>query len=119
MDVFQDVERNDVESVKAIIAGGSVDVNEWDRAGNTPLLAAVRKGFVDCVKALLEANADAGKGDYEKYTPVHSASHHGSVEILKLLIAYGAKVNTLDLFNTSPLQLAAQRGHIGCIDELV
>jgi ankyrin repeat protein len=85
MDLIEAVERNDVESVKAIIAGGGgADFATLDGVGVTALYWASYKGFVECVKVLLEAKADTEKAEENGYTPLHVASLGGRLECVKV-----------------------------------
>ena len=84
MSLIEAVKRNDIESVKAIVAGGGVDVNTVDGDGRTALLWAAQNGFVDCVKILLDAKADVDKVNQLDSTPLHGASLNGRVECVKV-----------------------------------
>lgn len=83
MNLIEVVERNDVESVKAIIAG-IVDMNRVDEFVRTALYCASRNGFVECVKVLLEAKTDIEKADRIGNTPLHAASLNGHLECVKV-----------------------------------
>jgi ankyrin repeat protein len=74
----------DIESVKTIVAGGGVDVNGVDRDGYTALIWAAKRGFVDCMKILLDAKADVDKADRRGMTPLHWAVFHERVDCVKV-----------------------------------
>jgi ankyrin repeat protein len=86
MDLIEAVERNDVKSIKAIIAGGGggVDLNYVNNAGRTALFEASNDGFVECVKALLKAKANTEKPDRNGNTPFNVASLNGHLECVKV-----------------------------------
>lgn len=88
MDLFDAVRKNDHESVKTIIAGGGVDVNALDGTRYSALLYAAKKGFVECGKILLEANANVGTADQCGLTPLHLAAWYGRVECVKVLFRF-------------------------------
>ena len=66
-----------------------------DDAGLTPLIAACSRGHLSCVRALLEAGADANWTDNNTgYHGLLFASELGHVEIVQLLLSQpGIKVN--------------------------
>jgi uncharacterized protein len=84
MDLIEAVKRNDVESVKTIIACGGVDLNRVDGNWWSALYCASIGGFVECVKVLLEAKADIEKADGVGYTPLHAASWKGHLQCVKV-----------------------------------
>lgn len=49
------------EVMEQILKDGGADPNKADYSGRTPLLIAASKGYMECVKLLLENNADANK----------------------------------------------------------
>jgi Ankyrin repeats (3 copies) len=85
MELIEAVNRNDVESVKSIIAGGGgVDLNNTVRGGWTALHTASRDGFVECVKILLEAKGDIQGADMNRFTPLLSAVWNQRLECVKV-----------------------------------
>lgn len=77
---------NNVESVKQLIERG-VDVNgvvDGEQWPHTALYFAANKGFVECAKVLLDANADVDKAGRSGWTPLHIASFWGHVECVKV-----------------------------------
>jgi ankyrin repeat protein len=84
MNLIEAAQRNDIESVKAIVAGGGVDVNAGDEYGCTALSLVAKKGFVDCVKLLLDAKADVNKANHFGITPLHWASYSGYLDCVKV-----------------------------------
>nr|CAD7409340.1 unnamed protein product [Timema poppensis] len=86
--------------------------------GRTPLHLAVKGGFLDCVKLLIEAGADTNVKDEKGITPVLLAgagvqpNDANAIEryetIVKLLIEAGADVNVRNVDSgTTPLHHAA------------
>jgi ankyrin repeat protein len=123
MELFAAVERNDVDTVKALIFGGGVDINFEDAFGNTALIQATRNGYLNCAKVLLEAKADVNKKTANGSAPIHFASWNGRVEILKLLIVHNANIHLKRTFHGqeegSPLYHAASYGCRECLKELI
>src|SRR5260370_40653483 len=65
---------------------------------NEDLLAAVRKGDAERVKALLAQGADANAKSPYGATGLFFAADRGNVEIIKILLDHGANVNVKDTF---------------------
>ena len=57
--------------LKSLIEAGT-DVNiTWGRQGNTPLITAIEKNHIDCVKLLISAEADVNASNKNGETPLH------------------------------------------------
>ena len=76
------------------------------------LLAAVRKGDVAAVKALLDQGVAVDtKFRYDR-TPLSFAADRGQIEMVKLLLDRGANADAEDTFyHNTPLGSAAYKGH--------
>lgn len=76
MSLVHDAARNNnVATLRALL--GCVDANGADPKGRTALSWAASMGNLECVKVLLEANANLDEADLEKWTPMHHAVKHG------------------------------------------
>jgi len=110
--------------VQQLISEGA-NVNSPTKAGRTPLLAACSRGHLSCVRALLDAGADANWFDNSNgYHGLLFASEMGHVEIVKLLLSQpGIKVNMSHKAEGSggdtPLLRAALFGHIEVVKALL
>src|SRR5262245_50958861 len=81
------VARNRLEFIALLLAHGA---NPNSTAGNqTALHVAVRRGFLDCVKALVEAGADVNARTDPIRTPIHLARFYGYSVISDYLMAHG------------------------------
>ena len=89
----------------------------------TPLIAAVEKGNVNCVKLLLMYNADIeGRGRNEffgTFTPSFIAAATGRLDVLSCLVANGADVNARTHNSWTPLMAASSKGHVDVVTFLV
>ncbi|ACE06627.1 hypothetical protein Aasi_1317 [Candidatus Amoebophilus asiaticus 5a2] len=82
-----------------------------NRLGEVPLHIAVRKGYVEIVRLLLEYGVDVNTKSsisQRSKSPLYIAAGKGHVEIVKLLLKHGANINDM---NQVPLYAAAKKGH--------
>jgi len=69
-------------------------VNATDRAGRTPLFAAVSAGNQEMVRLLVDRGALVRVGDQNLRTPIHAANWRGDPAMVDLLLDAGAVVDT-------------------------
>ncbi len=74
-----------------------------DKAGNTPLHYAVRKGKLETVKILLESGININSQNKDRETPLHTAVIYGQTNVVEYLIKRGADLNALDKYHHSPI----------------
>ena len=82
-------------------------VNKQDDFGYTALYWATYRGYVGCMRILL----DVGKADVDAVsilsrTALHGAAMDGHLEAAALLFERGAKVNLVDGYGRTPLDMA-------------
>jgi|SRR5579862_1103634 len=84
------------------------------------LLAAVRKGDVPAVKALLDNGANVNAKSPYGATPLFFAADRGNMEMVKLLLARGADVDVKDTFyGATALSWAAEKERIDILKLLL
>ncbi len=85
-----------------------VDQKIKNKSGQTPLFAAVAKGKIEIVEALLKASGiDANEANLDDgYTPLLAAAARGKIEVVEAL-ASGIDVNKADHNGRTPLFMAA------------
>jgi len=117
-DLLLAVRKNDVESVKALIAG-KVNVNAKYRYDRTPLSFASDRGSSEIVKLLLDAGADVNaKDNFYGATPLSLASSKGYVEIVGMLLQRGASgresvlIDAADQNKAAMVQMVLKAGKI-------
>ena len=81
--------------------------------GETPLHIASRKGYEECVEALIAAGAGVSIQDKDGNQPLHSACRSSCYRlgIIWMLVARGADVNTTNNSGMTPLSFSCETGH--------
>ena len=98
---------NDVERVGYLLTH-KAQVNSHDGDGYTPLISAIRSGFVGVATYLVEHKADANLTDRSGWTPLMWATWGDNPDLVNMLIAHGAKLDSTDNDGLTPLAIAAQ-----------
>ena len=74
--------------------------------GNTALHNAVRFGFIEIAKTLLQNRANIEAKNIQGQTPLHVAVAWGQTDMAKFLIQNGAQINVQDNFGHTALHVA-------------
>ena len=72
---------------------------------------AVKRGFLEICKILLDYKLDVNSTDSSGLTTLHIAARDGCLEICKILIGFGADKTLLCNNGKNPLKLAAEKQH--------
>lgn len=88
------------------------EYKSWQESGfslDYPLRIAARNGYMNILKAMIEAGANIS-GDI-KYTPLHEAVEDGRIEMVQFLLENGANINakTETRGEETPLSLAVNK----------
>jgi quinoprotein dehydrogenase-associated probable ABC transporter substrate-binding protein len=102
---------NDVDRVGYLLSHHA-HANSQDGGGYTPLISAIRSGFVGVATYLVEHNADANLKDRSGWTPLMWATWGDNPELLKILVAHGGKIDATDNDGLTPLAIAAQNAKV-------
>ena len=106
------VYRGDDVSILSLLVEQGANLNYFDLMQQTPLIAAVRMGHLQCVLELLNLGALSSIADFSGNTPLHYAARLGRTEIaLAVLRTPGAKLTLFNNAQETPLQLALLNGH--------
>ena len=106
--------------VDLISAAGSMNVNQGDREGWTPLMCAAVKGYSHVATILLDKGADVSQADDYGYTALHIASLRGQMGVAAVLVNAGASLEAAGCDESrTPLHLAAGKGHSGVVSVLI
>lgn len=98
---------NDIDRVAYLLAH-KAQVNSYDGDGYTPLISAIRSGFVEVATYLVKHQADPNLTDRSGWTPLMWATWGDSPALVKMLLAHGAKIDSTDKDGLTPLAIAAQ-----------
>jgi uncharacterized protein len=112
-------EVNNLEAIKALVAGGA-DANIPTTMGTTPLMLAAGAGTdvqrarsieerglaVETARYLLEHGADVNAVGEFGWTPLHAASYQGLTGVIELLVSKGANLEAKDKLGQTPLSIA-------------
>jgi quinoprotein dehydrogenase-associated probable ABC transporter substrate-binding protein len=100
---------DDVDRVSYLLAHGG-HANSTDGDGYTPLISAIRSGFVGVATYLAEHGADANLTDRSGWTPLMWATWGDNPALVTMLLAHRAKLDATDNDGLTPLGIAAQNG---------
>ena len=87
--------------------------------GETPLIAAVRTGNAEAVRALVTQRVDVNAPQGDGATALHWAVHLDDLATVDLLIRAGARVNVADDTGATPLYLASMNRHAALLERLL
>ncbi|MCZ6470247.1 MAG: ankyrin repeat domain-containing protein, partial [Gammaproteobacteria bacterium] len=107
-DLHRAVLDQDITLVKRLLSKGA-DINEVGSRSfryGSALHLAIREGYVDIAKLLLDRGAEVDVLDPNDFTPLHNAAWNGNLDLVKLLLDAGADINASTYDGDTPLSLA-------------
>ncbi len=111
--------------------GAYIDPQPYKRSSNTPLLIAVKRGYQDVVRLLIDRYLELrslsspfvteylDKCSSEDLSPLCEAAGRGYEEIVLMLLRAGAQTNLICYNTTNPLCKAASGGHANIVNLLI
>ncbi len=103
-----------------------VDINFVHKSGsgrnvkiNTPLIQAVKKGYLCTVEAILALSADTNIQNHRGKSALHYAIQKANYRLAKMLLCKGAQPNLLNEEKASPLHVASKYGHVELVKLLL
>uniref|UniRef100_A0A8C3A0G0 Ankyrin 1 n=1 Tax=Cyclopterus lumpus TaxID=8103 RepID=A0A8C3A0G0_CYCLU len=87
--------------------------------GLSPIHMSAQGDHMDCVKQLLQYNAEIDDITQDHLTPLHVAAHCGHQRMAKVLLDKGAKPNSRALNGFTPLHIACKKNHMRVMDLLL
>jgi len=103
--------RSDLTAIQALLRDDSSALLDRDKAGNTPLHVAIKKGSMDVIEFLLSHGSNVNARDNNGATPLHTAVWNNRHEGAGLLLSNGADVNARNDLGETPLSYARMRGN--------
>uniref|UniRef100_A0A914GWL2 Ion transport domain-containing protein n=1 Tax=Globodera rostochiensis TaxID=31243 RepID=A0A914GWL2_GLORO len=99
------------EGVQQLLASGSqLDMTSSDTQGYTPLLLAVRAGFVDIVEMMLERSADLYAATKDRLTAAHICARWANEEMMQKLLALKIDISrTAGPLGRLPIHMCCER----------
>ena len=88
------------------------DINARGGCHDTPLHAAVIKGYVGIMRLLLEHGANMATLNDEDFGPLHEASRRGRLDVIGLLLDHRADIDSRNFLGRTPLFIASQEGEL-------
>lgn len=111
------VGRRDITWTQFLIDRGA-DPDIADKKDLTPLLLAVRLGFVEAVQALAKAGARVDLANGAGETPLISAVHNRNIVLIRILMQAGANPDKTDSSGRSARDYAELPGNSAVLGEL-
>uniref|UniRef100_A0A671R2H8 Ankyrin-1-like n=1 Tax=Sinocyclocheilus anshuiensis TaxID=1608454 RepID=A0A671R2H8_9TELE len=87
--------------------------------GLSPIHMAAQGDHLECIRQLLQYNAEIDDITLDHLTPLHVAAHCGHHRMAKVLLDKGAKPNTRALNGFTPLHIACKKNHMRVMDLLL
>jgi len=101
-----------VSEIARFFIDSGADVDTTDEDGETPLMTAVREGYTEVVRSLLEKGARADVKDRNFNQPLlHLAAIRGYGDIADILLSRGLDANAQDAYGASPIKYAFLHGN--------
>ena len=120
--------------VQRLLTAGC-DVTKADRMGDTALMLAIKKGYTEIVRSLLQVPGDNNVNhmNQSKQTPLSLAAQKGDLAMVHMLLDSGAKINYPDIETLRalvkdksivaekyyPIVQAAHNGYFECVSVLL
>ena len=109
-------------AVKKALAYGArldIDIGQPGFPGQSPLMVASEKGFVNVVKLFIRKGDKVNRQNKHGWSALRYAAEAGQVQVIKTLVAGGADINIRDEFETTPLFAAVQAAQLESVKILI
>ena len=107
-----------MEAVKFLLDLEIIDINHFDKEGNTALIMACEVGNDDIVHSLLSAGAKVNLQNNNGWTALMKASQYNHISIIHTLLEVNANPHLQNLRGSNALMIAAFTGHYDVVDLL-
>ena len=108
MSLFDAIAENDYDLAIKLINDKTVDINETNKNGETPLFIALKKELNEIYMLLINKGANVNTPNKNGKSPLFIALENELNEVCKLLISKGADVNQENKNGKTPLFIALE-----------
>lgn len=110
-----------IKRAVALLSNGSIDIDEGNQKGFTPLMLATGKGHAHIIRILLNRGANVAAVNEEGTTALHIATQNGQLPVTKMLLEASADVEAVisTALGSRPLHLTADEGHSEVMSVLI
>lgn len=108
-----------VQVIDELLSRGSIDINQGNPQGVTPLILAAARGHKTAVRTLLNNGASVSARTIDQSNAMHAVCQQGYVDVLHLLIKAGGDLEAKTSHGYTCLHLAAARGHVRVMKALI
>lgn len=117
LEIHDAASTGDYDSLEEYLKSGKFDVNlkdgEW--GNRTALHWACAKGFVECIRLLLDYGGSGTARTDEGWTPAHFAAETGKLTALRALHNANIPIGLKDKYGDPPRRIAEMYGHTECV----
>lgn len=100
------------ERTIALLSGTTINIDQGDPRGWTPLMIAAGAGFLHVVRILLERRANVSIAGDGGLCALHRSAYNGHLAVTVDLIKVGADPEARGPQGTKPIHQAAAKGHL-------
>jgi ankyrin repeat protein len=118
--LFFAASRGNIESVRALIAGGAdpfittdektapLHVAAWGgNPGNRDWTEDEKRNLLAVIRVLVDLGADVNSAGEHRWTALHGAAYKGVDPVVQFLVEKGAKMDVFDEYGQTPLSIAS------------
>ncbi|KAH3696850.1 ankyrin repeat domain-containing protein 66-like [Dreissena polymorpha] len=117
LEIHDAASTGDFDSLEEYLKSGKFDVNmrdeEW--GSRTALHWACAKGYVECIRLLLDYGAIGTARNDSGWTPAHFAAETGKLTSLRALYNANVPIGLQDKYGDTPRRIAQMYGHTECV----
>jgi len=113
-----DYARDGETDALAEMVRAGMPVNLADREGNTLLMLATCRGYVETARMLLVSGAEVDRRNDRGQTPLGGAASGGYGELVDILLQHGADVDADNGDGMTPIMFASMFGRTAVVEQL-
>ncbi len=110
---------NDIKTSNAIRLHKTLHIDATDKNGDTGLIMAARRGYLETVKTLLDRGANTNIANKHGDTALIEAVKQTSTEIISILLESGCDINKANKLGNNAMITAAHKNNIEIIKILI